>query len=319
MYMTDLQYFSNLFPKSIVIKYHPTTKQLIKEISNPSITIIFGNDPYDRSLVFDCDKHYNLIFHSDQNYRQCLEWINDRSNIKIYLIPDRSFYIKNKSKIKPVDVVTSPLINVILLMRDEDRKKNVHDNIISKIPKAIINRAIDGLTDKHIIQQIVDHCQIRIKDGLRFGQIACGLSHYSLWNRLLEEDHSSFVILEDDAKVLDDFDHHLDILMSELPSDFDWVYLYVFPSHYRDDPQIRIDGKQILTKSYFTYCTIGYMISRSGARKMIDRIKDFDKPIDVMISEMDWNGYSCKYNLIENMGQKTSDRESGGLRSNIWI
>lgn len=225
-------------------------------------------------------------------------------------------------------------INIILLNRDVKRCKNVNillktlePNLTNKIlnlkTKNIVkvHSAVDG-NHKQLIEDLLTKHKIKVSGNLKMGQIGCALSHYQLWNILVKSNNQFMIILEDDSKIIDKVDifyQKINNVINETSNNFDWIYLYVFPSQKISDKSLHFSTS--LDHAYHTYCTIGYIISKSGASKLINRLKILNSPLDTIISQeimkKNLKAFSVKDNIIDNLGQKTSSYDSG-LPSNIW-
>lgn len=152
--------------------------------------------------------------------------------------------------------------------------------------------------DKNFIN---DWAKQKVSDNLNWpaGSIACGLSHIRLWETCVILNRP-ILILENDAKLIDDFEYKLDELMERLPPNWD---LTMF-GHNWDAPLFvdffeeefgtaRIAMNQTLLQKNFdqtnfadkvpklfklrvswgTHC---YLISPTGAEKFLERIPKLD-------------------------------------------
>jgi GR25 family glycosyltransferase involved in LPS biosynthesis len=221
---------------------------------------------------------------------------------------------------------------VIVLTRDPKRLSHVRSKIVPRVKDLNIFSAIDGEDLNQIKKIRCDRVVIDRKKSLRAGQVGCALSHYSVWKQFLAGESVSesenritdefCVVLEDDCFLVPDYDRELQLILKDLPCDFDWCYLFVFPKHYRgQDPAVQIAGKNHITKAYFTYSTVAYIISRRGASKLVKNQLLIDAPIDTIIANKiqtkQLNAYASKKIIVKNMGQDTSSPDDK-LPSNIW-
>lgn len=147
----------------------------------------------------------------------------------------------------------------------------------------------------------------------KIGEIGCLLSHYKLWEHIVQTNLERLFIMEDDAKLVDNFIDHLSDLESYLKvENIDYDILFI-GYHYNNDfikennIQINeINDKPIVTLeemrnkklnkekeilnlhkesdlfSYHGGGTQGYIITQKGAQKMINIIKSlgFVWPVD---------------------------------------
>jgi len=224
------------------------------------------------------------------------------------------------------------MFHLILLERDALRVENTNLNMIPYLPRNnyTIFKAIDAKTSK--IEQTIDKFHITTQKqyylknymfNFSRGQLGCFLSHFTLWHQLLSLPISQnhYVILEDDCILDNSFQLHVNNILSELPDDFDFCYLYVYDDHYKNSDDVTILNKQYINKAYHTWCTLGYIVSKQGAQKLIEHFKHLDLPLDEkiinLIQNNSLNAYSAKQIFIKNKGCK-NDRDTSGLSSNIW-
>lgn len=121
--------------------------------------------------------------------------------------------------------------------------------------------------------------------GSKVGFIGCALSHKILWENLLaEQEKDYYIILEDDATLHSNFKTYLKQTLTELGSmNNQWDVLFMGyllfddkkmlynPINQTDNIEINI--KQ-LDKMNFVGGTHGYIISKHGAKKILDYIKE---------------------------------------------
>jgi glycosyl transferase, family 25 len=112
------------------------------------------------------------------------------------------------------------------------------------------------------------------------GEKGCYVSHIRLWERLLASGDSCMVVLEDDIQLMPDFSSVVKAI-SDLDKPWDMVKLI-------GRPQEKIRNKWPLFNKYklFTYqripsYTSAYIVSRSGAMKLLQSRVPFGRPIDI--------------------------------------
>jgi len=97
-------------------------------------------------------------------------------------------------------------ISVINLERRPDRRMRIEAamddlNIASKIFKAVDSRKIDEEYLKNLSISVLPNYRDPYSDRfMNYGEIACFLSHYFLWEEMLEKNLEKTLILEDDAR-----------------------------------------------------------------------------------------------------------------------
>jgi GR25 family glycosyltransferase involved in LPS biosynthesis len=116
-------------------------------------------------------------------------------------------------------------------------------------------------------------------------RIGCALSHLTLWCDLVNSNNEYIVVIEDDASPLNHFNKRLKHILRQLKDKKDWDVVFL-GHHYRTKyitdktfhktmmPTIeKWSKKKSLTQSMGG--TGGYIISRSGAQKMLEFIQNY--------------------------------------------
>ena len=160
----------------------------------------------------------------------------------------------------------------ILLKSDQERVSYVNNYLLKKIPNLEIFPAVEGKTnqveylleDRFISPKFLKYC--------KRGQLACLLSHLSLWKKIVEERIEKAIILEDDAIIADEFFQ----VIEDFPKNADFIYLFIHP-----DSKIKTVNKKFV-KGYPTYGTVGYFLTLQTAK---DLIKVFSKKIVRTVDE----------------------------------
>lgn len=181
------------------------------------------------------------------------------------------------------NVFKKPFIKVINLERRQDRKLTA----ISKFTEANMlefddYEFIKGIDGKQLTP---DNKDLRIFLGNDFvnrrGVIGCALTHYRLWNQLVnDEDHDFYLIMEDDFRLCEDFKTKLKSIDDELREKeflFLGYHMYDeirkrFGEVYNRESTYDFTIKPLALDLYIGgfFC---YSVNKVGARKMLDYIK----------------------------------------------
>jgi len=215
---------------------------------------------------------------------------------------------------------------VILLERDEKRVKHYNEHIIKKIPSVKIFKAVDSKTEK--IEYLLNKFEIKLSNKYinkaTRGQLGCTLSNISLWKEMVEKNIKNLLIIEDDVFIPDDFDNKMNELLKELPSDYDFLYLFVHPHNYiyideNNNSEYYIKGKNNIVKAYKTYGTVGYLISLNGAKKLLENFNILETTIDDQIKSLihTLNSFTVKYEFLSTIGQIKKESDNN-IKSNVW-
>jgi GR25 family glycosyltransferase involved in LPS biosynthesis len=198
----------------------------------------------------------------------------------------------------------SSFVKVVNLERRVDRKKNMEK--ILDIPHEFI-KAVDG----HFLEPTQELFDLfKGNDfGDRKGFIGCALSHYNLWNQLLDDKNNEYyLIMEDDFSLCDDFKYKIE----ELKSDFiskECLFLgyHMFEKNRQmvkdiyDNESIKTIKVVPLDKNLYIGGTFCYSINKNGAKKMVDYIQKngIKHGIDYVMKILDnLQSYECQPFLV---------------------
>jgi len=185
------------------------------------------------------------------------------------------------------------MIPVYIINLKDSVKKRMHiEERLNSFKNINYNffEAVNGnsLTQEKIDKVYQKKAAIReFKRELSGGEIGCALSHLSIYRMMIEQNIEKAVILEDDAVLCEDFPEilrHLD----QLPEDAECLLfgydaeiakeVFLYTSFWGSR---KYYGKYHLKKFVkVAFGTYGYMMTYQGAKKLLEKIKMIDKPID---------------------------------------
>jgi len=197
-------------------------------------------------------------------------------------------------------------IYIINLKTSIDRKKTFTKVMDKYNIKFNVFDAINGksLDEKYIKNNTTFLCNNFLCSN---GIIGCQLSHISLWKQLIDDNNNDkYLILEDDFSEIDV--NNINILINFInlkKINFDMIRIYcssLFGCSRVSANKIVITNKLYLKKALFSLSTCGYIISKTGAKKLINYINKIHYHIDFTISVYDKikniNIYNTNINLI---------------------
>ena len=176
---------------------------------------------------------------------------------------------------------STPLIYVINLPEATQRRAHV----ASRLKNAALNyEMVNGvkgseLSPEEISQAYDSHANRKhYRRALSVGEIGCYLSHRECWQKLLSSRRKWAVILEDDIEI----ENQLANLLYVIPENMNCDIVKL-----SDDSRCKVIAHKVLPPHFewVTYkripnCTTGYIITRSGAEKLLSRTKIY-RPIDI--------------------------------------
>ena len=138
--------------------------------------------------------------------------------------------------------------------------------------------------------------------------IGCAMSHRRAWQTIVDKNLESALILEDDAYPLPRFEEKLKNVWSQVPKDWDIVYL---GGRMRDFPSL-LKGSGLKFSEYisknvmipgFPFTAHAYAVSNKGAKKILEKTNPVRYHIDFHLAMIyqknrDINVYTLKPELI---------------------
>lgn len=127
--------------------------------------------------------------------------------------------------------------------------------------------------------------QRQFHKALSNGEKGCYASHLQAWQSLLDSPHEALVVLEDDVRLEPQFAAVITAIGS-LPRNWDMIKLIGHldakrASGNQASAQPLCPGFQLVSYKRVPSLTAGYVISRSGAAKLLQGRIPFGRPIDV--------------------------------------
>ena len=212
---------------------------------------------------------------------------NDESKLNAYKLNNEiQFYGKennSKREIKEENKTELPVSDqkfktyVINLDRRPDRWENFKKNA-TEIDNYERFSAVDGKMIKNSsqLQQIFESNDYYMRRGM----VGCLLSHVKIYTELINSEYDYFTVLEDDVEFTPDFKNKYDNIMTQVNKNWDLIFLghHVRDINRQKDELVK-DKIPVLTKrdAYWSFLnslggTGGYIISKIGARKLLDFI-----------------------------------------------
>ncbi|KAL6261421.1 hypothetical protein P5V15_006515 [Pogonomyrmex californicus] len=166
-------------------------------------------------------------------------------------------------------------IYMINLIRRPERRKRMQRLFEELGIRAEIIDAVDGRTlNKNSLKKwgiipMPEYSDPYHKRPMTMGEIGCFLSHYIIWQKVLENDYKSVMVLEDDVRFEPFFRQKIKYVLAELfDLEVKWDLIYMGRKRLVKSESL-IDGSKFLVRAGYSYWTLGYILSKSGAEKLI--------------------------------------------------
>jgi GR25 family glycosyltransferase involved in LPS biosynthesis len=233
---------------------------------------------------------------------------------------------------------------VILLESDQERCSHVRRDVLPKLPICDIINAThhaEGELDAFLRDEKIDigsythiapaHDLADLAGELgdreagteasRRRKLACSISHMRTWKAIVDQDLRHAIVLEDDVAVRDGFSLFIRKLKKQVPVNYDLVHLYV--SGDRSEWLKHVANTKEAYVSYIPkWGRSAYLLSRSGAEKLLLGFQKIVRPGDVQIYQMAQTGklsvYCATESYVDNLGQLHRQFNGEKFRSTLW-
>lgn len=121
-------------------------------------------------------------------------------------------------------------------------------------------------------------------NGWKPGELGIWASNYTAWNNFYNSKYDHLMLMEDDIQLSSNFNKMIYKYVDDLPDDWDVFTVYIprtgnvrYKSNYKD----LMVGKENICKVYQSWSCLCYIVSKSGAEKIIKDVKNpVSRPID---------------------------------------
>lgn len=176
---------------------------------------------------------------------------------------------------------------VINLERRKDRLTTFKSNHTYMKDKTYVWKATDGRS--LTLNPDIIHCFRNNDFGWKKAVMGCALSHLGLWEKLANDNVAkTYLIMEDDVRFSSVWEEWWSAHADDMPADADVVYLGgVLPPNKAAFPHVvesvnshfgRVKPNNIFggdtKRRYFHFCNYSYILTQSGARKLVQLVKD---------------------------------------------
>jgi len=217
---------------------------------------------------------------------------------------------------------------VINLKKREDRKKHVQETY-PKIPfmDMEIIQACDGKEPKNntkqMNQEVINFIELMTKNnntlnGIKYGELGCWVSHFSIWKKMISENIDRALILEDDlTEFHDNFESILKDLTTIESDKYHIIWLNFLNCATKDPTKLTPNvyyGKHANLDSF--YGTYGYILSLNGAKFLLNYINNSYKNQTIVLGLDRFMVRSlCKEDSHYTYNKLVNTRVQGGIKT----
>lgn len=194
-----------------------------------------------------------------------------------------SSYISNKFPVP--DKMGFDEIYMINLLRRPYRRKRM---MLTLKEVGISAKAVDAVDGKAMTTSDIRELGIDMLPGyldpwakrtLTKGEIGCFLSHYYIWEEVVEKGYEKILIIEDDVRFEYKFRAKMHYLAEEIERQgHKWDLIYVGRKILNGKSESYLNGSKILVHPSYSYWTLSYMLTLEGAKKLVGQ-----KPLGRMV------------------------------------
>ncbi|XP_071878104.1 glycosyltransferase 25 family member [Bombus fervidus] len=303
---------------SDLLTYDPKNLNQYSGPIDDIITFAVGANNSDIPLFICNDNIYGFIMVPLEEEETVTEDLQRLTNIKTEILSDNNYlplsmHLERFVQYPTEDTLQVDNIYMINLLRRPERRERMHKLFKELGIRVETHDAVDG---RALNQSVLEKLGIEIMIGytdpyhnrpMTMGEIGCFLSHYNIWNKVIENGFKSIIVLEDDVRFEPFFRQKVNYILRELKDlQFEWDLVYLGRKRLAENAESWIDGSKYLVHAGYSYWTLGYILSTSGAKKLIEAmpLKQL-LPVDEylpILSDVhprdDWKVHYTKRNLI---------------------
>ncbi|XP_062865467.1 procollagen galactosyltransferase 1-like [Trichomycterus rosablanca] len=197
---------------------------------------------------------------------------------------------------------------MINLLRRPDRRQRMLRTLWEQEITCKVVNAVDG---KALNESQIRALGITMLPGykdpyhgrpLTRGELGCFLSHYNIWNEIVDRGLKVSLVIEDDLRFEPFFKKKLLTLMKQIKNQkLNWDLIYIGRKRMQaDHPEKPVPNIHNLVVADYSYWTLGYMISLQGANKLLraeplSKLLPVDEFLPVMYNKHPVEEYTSQY------------------------
>ncbi|XP_018028155.1 glycosyltransferase 25 family member isoform X2 [Hyalella azteca] len=104
------------------------------------------------------------------------------------------------------------------------------------------------------------------------GEMGGTITHYNIWNNIIDNKYEKAMVFEDDVQFFPNFKENLRSLLAHLANArIEWDFIFLgYKDLEAELPKLEVPGAPMLEVSKYSYWLVGYLISQSGALKLVN-------------------------------------------------
>ncbi|KZC04706.1 PREDICTED: glycosyltransferase 25 family member [Dufourea novaeangliae] len=300
------------------LTYDPRNLKWYDGPNDDIITFAVGANKSGVPLFICNDEVYGFVTVPLEKGETITEDLELLTNIKTEILTNNEYIPLSKDLEQYVEYPVENTLGVdnvymINLLRRPERRSRMHRLFKELGIRAQTVDAVDGRTlnpsilNDMGVEMMPEYADPYHSRPMTMGEVGCFLSHYIIWNEVIEGGYENVIILEDDVRFEPFFRQKVNYVLNELSSlQVEWDLVYLGRKRLVESAESPIDGSKYLIRAAYSYWTLGYILSRNGAKRLVEA-KPLKKliPVDEYLPILsnthprtEWKVYYPKRNLI---------------------
>lgn len=105
---------------------------------------------------------------------------------------------------------------------------------------------------------------------MKLGEVGCFLSHYRIWEQMIERGEKEVLVLEDDVRFDTKFVQNSLNTLKQVRESTNWDFLYFGRKILESHKELSVQGTENIVTVEYSYWTVGYAITLEGAKKLVN-------------------------------------------------
>ena len=184
-------------------------------------------------------------------------------------------------------------------IENSSEQRNIYTDLIHKYVSQEISHLNSGTINfiddkKNYIDFLNNNKYFKPIVTMKVGWVGVWASNYNAWKSLLDSDYDCAMLFEDDCIVFPNSASNIYNYIKELPEDWDFFSPFVHSNQYHIYNDSYNIGSDNVCKSYQDWSLACYIVSKNGAKKALEYVKEqgFDEPVDYFVFNENTNRFN---------------------------
>ncbi|ROT72094.1 hypothetical protein C7M84_009553 [Penaeus vannamei] len=138
------------------------------------------------------------------------------------------------------------------------------------------------------VKQLAGYKDPWAQRDMTFGEIGCFLSHYFIWEDIVNNGYEQVLLFEDDIRFEPFFKEKVRHMVRQSTELVDWDLIYLGRKKLKSADEPWVDDSDYLVHVGYSYWTLCYVITLEGAKKLLDEpgyISDTEDSVTIISDE----------------------------------